>query len=496
MPGRDIGRHLRGPNDEEFALTKYLGRGAFGEVYRAVGGDSGRIVAVKVLYGGEFDEAEAQQSLENEAKLAAGVNHPNVVRVLHSGTDPELGPYLMMEYVPDGTLKGLLASQAQASEPINLARAKAIMLDIAHGARAINERLIHRDIKPDNILAAENRFKVTDFGISKVVAERTRTRTFKGIGPITHMAPEAWQSQTNTTKIDIYSVGLVFFELLTLRHPLAETIPDDPGFEAWRDAHLFHPVPDARSVRQDLPLPLAQLLSRMTAKRPQDRPDWDEIIGVISSSADNEEELPTRQIVDRAVTRHHEIERQRLDEERQRDQSRNRARLYEASFREVLSRFDAIVAEFNAQFQGGEIRKREIGTDIAYELPEAPTMSIRLFSRRETRRQISGGELIGGAAMSLQGGASANLLLLRDDPNDLYGRWIGCLVEVSAFVNPAVSLGRLSSTPPTVPFGFLSEQDFYEHMVHAGGGMHIFTYDLWNEPARLFSKLIDTAYAQ
>lgn len=209
MPGRDIGRKLRGPENEEFRITDYLGRGAFGEVYRAVGESTGTVVAVKILSGGEFEGPEAEQSLLNEAKLAAEITHPNVVRVLHSATDPDLGPFLMMEYVPGGTLRAFLDSQA--AQLLDLPRARTIMLEIAQGARAVNERLIHRDMKPDNILIAGDRFKVADFGISKLVAERTRTRTFKGIGPISHMAPEAWHFETNTTKLDVYSVGLVFY---------------------------------------------------------------------------------------------------------------------------------------------------------------------------------------------------------------------------------------------------------------------------------------------
>lgn len=497
LPERHIGRQVRGPRDEIFTLTDYLGRGAFGEVYRAVGGASGAIVAVKILYEGEFGEAEAVQSLRNEAKLAAQVNHPNVVQVLHSGSDPDLGPYLMMEYVPGGTLKGILAAQTQSAEQIDLARAASIMLDIAQGVRAVNERLIHRDIKPDNILVAEGRFKVADFGISKIVAERTRTRTFKGVGPITHMAPEAWLSETNTTKVDVYSVGLVFFELLTLHHPLVDLLPEGSDFERWRDAHLFEPIPDVRSVRPKTPLRLAQLLSRMTAKRPEDRPDWDEIISVISSSTEPEAEEPTtRHIVERAIARQREIEQQRLTDEREKNQSANLGRLYQASFQQLVSRFDAIVAEFNAQLQGAEIRKGGAGGQITYELPGAPKMSIRLFGRKETGRQISGGELIGGALLSLQAGASANLLLLREVAGDLYGRWLGCLVDLNALVDPQLSLRRLSAMPATVPFGFQSERDFYEHIVHASGGMHIFTYSFWTDVDHLFRELIDTAYTK
>ncbi|GAH94631.1 unnamed protein product, partial [marine sediment metagenome] len=142
-----------------------------------------------------------------------------------------------------------------------------IMLQIAQGAKEINSKIVHRDIKPDNILVSSDTFKISDFGLSKLVAEQTRTRTFKGMGPIQYIAPEAWQLQKNTPQMDVYSVGLVFHEILTLKHPLLELVSDPSHVEAWREAHLFTTVPDVRETRPDVTLQLAQLLGRMISKR-------------------------------------------------------------------------------------------------------------------------------------------------------------------------------------------------------------------------------------
>ena len=120
------------------------------------------------------------------------------------------------------------------------------MIDIAQGVRAINERLIHRDIKPDNILIDDTHLKIGDFGISKVIDEQTRTMTFKGGQHIFYMAPEGWEGQTNTFKLDVYSVGLVFYEILTLNHPLRQFVPDPNDWRDWQKAHLFSACPDIR----------------------------------------------------------------------------------------------------------------------------------------------------------------------------------------------------------------------------------------------------------
>src|SRR6267142_3493536 len=103
------------------------------------------------------------------------------------------------------------------------------MRDIAMGAQAVNEHMIHRDIKPDNILingpADAPQPKIADFGIARIGSEYTRPETFKGIQMFWYKAPEVWRQEKNTFKIDVYSVGLVFYQILTLAHPLMQFVP-------------------------------------------------------------------------------------------------------------------------------------------------------------------------------------------------------------------------------------------------------------------------------
>src|SRR3984893_18185179 len=217
MPSIPIGTTFAGPNDEIFKTSDFLGQGAFGEVYRAVGETSGRVVAVKLLPLGALADTESKIALLNEIKTAQQIKHPNVVQVLYvnDGTSSAIGPYVVMEFISGGTLANVLLAGAQ----IPLERAIEMMLDVAQGTKAINEKLIHRDIKPDNVLIEGSKLKKGDFGISKFVDESTRLHTFKGAQHIAYMAPEGWQSQTNTICLDIYSVGLVFYEVLALKHP-------------------------------------------------------------------------------------------------------------------------------------------------------------------------------------------------------------------------------------------------------------------------------------
>ena len=127
-----------------------------------------------------------------------------------------------------------------------------------------------------------NTFKIGDFGISKFVDESTRLNTFKGGQHIAYMAPEGWQQLPNTFKLDVYSVGLVFHQILATKHPLLNKVVNPDSFLDWEKAHLFEQCPDVREMRKEVPLSLAQLLSRMVSKRSTDRPLWDEVLNILT----------------------------------------------------------------------------------------------------------------------------------------------------------------------------------------------------------------------
>ncbi|MFL6307436.1 MAG: serine/threonine protein kinase [Candidatus Sulfotelmatobacter sp.] len=501
MPSVLIGATIIGPQNETYVITDFLGRGAFGEVYRANGESTGTVIAVKLLPVGQLSDDTSRRALLNEIKAAQQINHPNVVRVLHvdEGSNPNWGPYVCMEYVSGGTLAQLLRAQGKAGTQMPLARALEMMIDIAQGVRAVNEKLIHRDIKPDNILIEDKILKISDFGISKFVDESTRLHTFKGGQHVAYMAPEGWAGDTNTHKLDVYAVGVVFFEILTTKHPLMSKVKDQGSMRDWEKVHLYEACPDVTGQRSDSPPQVAQLISRMTAKRPQDRPEWTQVLTILSDPAI--EPVATRhpaitQAVASALAKHQEQEKQSLESARKASEAETQRLLYSHSCKALLQRLRPAVDQFNRDFQFGKIEEVAEHGITFYRLPTAKRIQVFFFapSRTEmTEIKIRGGVVMGGGWIGLTGlvaGRSANLLLLRESNDDLYGNWIVCEVKLMALTNPQKIIGQFGITTETVePFGF-NESFFYDQIRYAQGGLHVFTYQFIDNAEDYFAGLI------
>ncbi len=422
--------------------------------------------------------------------------------MLMKGTIADLGPYTCMEYVSGGTLARLLRVQGQAGSQIPIARAIEMMIDIAQGVRAINEKLIHRDIKPDNILIEANALKIGDFGISKFVDESTRLHTFKGGQHVAYMAPEGWVNEKNTHKLDVYAVGLVFFEILTLKHPLLPRVKDPGNMHDWERVHLYEACPDPRSQRTEIPMALVQLILRMVAKRPQERLDWHEVLEILSDP----EMEPTvsrspivsaavSEAVTSAVAKQQEQEKRNLESARKAQESERQLALYVHSCEALLEQFQPAVEQFNREFQFGKIgvHKDSIESRLqgaTYHLPGRKTIGVTFFGPRWTGIKIRGGMVIGGGWIGVTDGRSANLVLLRQSDDDLYGRWIVCEIKLMALADPRKIIGRFGITAHTIePFGF-SDSFFYEQIGYAQGGLHVFTYHFTDNVEDYFAALI------
>jgi len=494
MLSTPIGISFLGPNGETFKTTDFLGRGAFGEVYRAVGNVSGTVVAVKLLPVGILESDDSRAALINEIRAAQQVKHPNVVQVLHvsDGSSSQIGPYVVMEYVSGGTLAQLLRAQGQSGAERPLTRSFEMMIDIAQGARAINEKVIHRDIRADNVLIEGGRLKIGDFGISKFVDESTRLHTFKGGQHIAYMAPEGWQNQTNTFKLDVYSVGLLFYQILTLRHPLSDKVQDPSNFLDWEKAHLYQPCPDVRMWRKEVPLAIAQLLSRMVAKRPDDRPSWDEVLRVLSqpqpASTTNHPSVTTA--VEAAVARHLQEEQERLKAMEEQNQRERQINLYRYSCEALLEQLIPIINQFNQRFQHGQITLQKHHGWTTFSVPRGRAINITFFEPRESGIHVRGGDVIGGGWIGISNGRSANLVLLKQGLDDLYGHWVVCEIGIMALANRARLIGKFGITQDTiVPFGF-KDAYFYDQIQWAAGGLHAFTYNFTDNVADFFAGLL------
>ena len=200
MKGREFGRYL---------IEDALGEGGMAAVYKAFDRRLNRKVAIKVILRGYEKRGDFLKRFEREAKAVAQLTHPNIVSVIDYGSEEDL-PYLVMEYIPGGTLKD------QMGQPIPWQQAARMLVPIARAlSHAHQENIIHRDIKPANILVTKSGdMMLSDFGIAKSLGgEQTTDLTGSGveIGTPTYMAPEQGAGNGVDQRADIYSLGIVFY---------------------------------------------------------------------------------------------------------------------------------------------------------------------------------------------------------------------------------------------------------------------------------------------
>jgi serine/threonine-protein kinase len=245
-----------------YRLGERIARGGMGSVYRAVDENLGRQVAVKVLRRELADDPTFLERFRREARAAAALSHPGVAGVYDYG---ELGgsAFIVMELVEGETL----AERIAATGRLPFAEAFAIGEQVARALAAAHAHgLVHRDVKPANVLLGPGGAKVTDFGIAKAATSATLTRTGMVLGSANYVAPEQAQGDDVGPAADQYSLGCVLFEAVTGRTPYTGANP-----VAIATQHVSSPVPDPRADLPDLPAPAADLIRRALAKHPADR---------------------------------------------------------------------------------------------------------------------------------------------------------------------------------------------------------------------------------
>ena len=272
LTGREIGR---------YQIREIIGKGGMATVYKAFDSRLERNVAIKVIRREAFVSDEMDMLLrrfEREAKLSAGLSHPNIVGVLDFG-EFEGAPYIVMEYLSGGTLKDRLGA------PIPWREAIQTILPVAHALEHVHDRnIINRDVKPSNILMTEKgQAMMTDFGLIKAFGDREKeetslTATGAGIGTPDYMAPEQWTGDA-TALSDLYSLGVVLYEMITGYRPY---VADTPAGVLIKQAN--EPLPLPRTYISDLPSDVEAVLLKTLAKNPADRyPDMKALIDELQS---------------------------------------------------------------------------------------------------------------------------------------------------------------------------------------------------------------------
>lgn len=490
-----IGSIIKDDNGSEYVIDELLGSGGFGDVFKAHNQSDDSKVAVK-LFKSSFDSNDAFLSFQKETNQSKLIVSENVIKYLfvHDGTlFPEYPPYIIMEYTDGGTLRQFI--DEQNGKLIDIETLNEIFFQLANGMKAISEHLVHRDIKPENILNFNGVFKITDFGLSKNTGDSTKTLTFKNYGTSLYVAPEAWNNDKNTIQMDIYSMGIVFYELATLSYPYS--LPARRDIISDRNMHLYDTVNDPTKKNPNLPPNVVSMIIKMLEKPTQIRySNWDEIIDALGKQP-----LPQSSVsafVSRAISNRNEkdLERQRQEsEERKAEAEREDYTqfIYSQFSNKILVPVSELVEGFNQQYaKGNKLSVIEKKKPTAYnhnflteiKLTGGTCISVEgeiLFKENFSKRvqnpfgdtrtvnyipQCRGKDVLLWCDIYTHPGYGFNILLVKND-SSIYGDWF--ILENSS--------NALSRERRTSPFGFqISELPKEIELIDA---MHIYVSKLY-----------------
>ena len=249
--------------NDRYEIIKSIGEGGMANVYLAKDIILDRNVAIKILRGDLAGDEKFVRRFQREALSASSLSHPNIVEMYDVGEDNGTY-YIVMEYVQGMTLKQLIKKKGSLS----LSEAIDIMLQITDGIKAAHDSyIIHRDLKPQNILIQDNgEIKITDFGIAMALNSTQLTQTNSVMGSVHYLPPEQASGKGATIKSDIYSMGILFYELLTGKLPFK-------GDNAVEIAlkHMKNDIPSVRQENPNIPQSVENIILKATAKNPKNR---------------------------------------------------------------------------------------------------------------------------------------------------------------------------------------------------------------------------------
>lgn len=472
-----VGTIVKDEQGEAYILDEILGRGGFACVYKAHRERDGYTVAVKTLLSslGSQDDILSFQKECLQAKL---ISSDHVIKYLyvHDGTAyAEYPPYIIMEYADGGSLADVIKQQRELGCQFELSFLQDVIMQLAKGMEEISKYLVHRDIKPENILIKDGIFKISDFGLSKISGDVTHTLTFKGYGSAKYVAPEGWNNDRNTIQMDIYSMGIVFYELATLAYPYQ--LKENADLNEYRSAHLYKVAKNPSTINPVLPQSLVSAIIKMLEKPTQKRfNNWDSVISALSInkivSSENVEDAVTKALRRRNATDLKIQEESSKREKKQKEKEDACNLVYSQYEANVFNIIETFVESFNVQYSGGKgfkVNNRgfNFNDKFLYEIttPSIERISIETevvfpenFKKQVPTDRIFGGsgyrfvnyipqckkrDIVAWSQVTDSAGKGFNILLLKAE-DSMYGDWF-----ILTNTNSALSRQRRSE-----PFGF------------------------------------------
>jgi serine/threonine protein kinase len=453
---------LKGPQDKnQYQNLTFYKKGGMGEIYLSDDTVNKVQVAIKLI---SIDNADEVKLLENESKISLTLVDKNIVKTTFASTVNLHGIdyfYQVMEFHANGSLRMKLKS---LTAPLPLNECFKIMLDLANGLSYAHKTIIHRDLKPENILiGSDGNYKICDFGLAKYIDNRTRTHSFKGSGTLPYMAPECWTFEVNTVAMDIYSLGIIYFEILTNKLPFTGKNESE-----LKDKHLFEPLPNILEQRGDIPIRIVQMINKMTNKRASERyPSMQEIIAILEEVEHEKKDVPTNndkllQLAAKKIEGQKKVE---LEQQKQHMEFQSKEKLLEHSIEMLFDRLIVKIKELNSQLEEVKIYVRKNKRNLVISFQEKSIQfsfsnesavkdylrdsieNAKNFQKRQygfiiqeipksflEKDQVI---LIGKAQMNngySEGQWGYNLLLRKTGEEDLYGEWSIVWFNDSAFI--------------------------------------------------------------
>lgn len=335
-------------NGQKYSNFEFLSKGGMGKVYK--GQNSADEQVVLKLIEVESDKKEDLQ--KRELLVSKKISHKNVVSIIDTGITTIDGIkylYLLEKYYSKGSLSNAI------KKGIPLDTCYRMMNDLLNGMKEIHKSVIHRDLKPDNILISDDdSLVISDFGLSRFIEANTQTETFKGWGTNRYRSPECWLYEKNTPAMDIYSLGLIFFEILTGESPYK---PNNETRESWRDCHLYNCVPDLSKYRNDTNVKLNQIIQKMTAKKVSERyKSIDEIYeAFLESKKQNEESVSAIETLANSANNvfARQIETE-LKKRKEFEEKNNYVNLLNQQIESLFNKVENFVEQINARLETGK----------------------------------------------------------------------------------------------------------------------------------------------